>query len=179
MKSLSRMLSLVALVALSACTTAPKTEAGRTDIRDAAASALANAKRTDPTLATVLRDAAGYAVFPSVGKGAVGVGAAYGKGVLYEGGRFIGYCDLTQGSVGVQLGGQSYTEIISFRTTDALNRFKGGNFSFDTQASAVALKSGASANARYTNDVTVFTMDEKGLMFEAAIAGQKFTYQPD
>jgi lipid-binding SYLF domain-containing protein len=169
--------ALVLSCALTACTTAPKSEEGKADKRDEAAAALAKAERNDPTLSPVLRDAKGYAVFPTVGKGAVGVGGAYGKGVLYEAGVFTGYCDLTQASIGLQLGGQAYTEIIVFSTADALTRFKTGNFAFDAQATAVALKSGAGANAKYSNGVAVFTMDESGLMFEASIGGQKFSYQ--
>ncbi|MEK6702142.1 MAG: YSC84-related protein [Planctomycetota bacterium] len=170
--------TLVFALTLAACSTAPKTEGGKADKRDEAAAALAKAERNDPTLSPVLRDAKGYAVFPTVGKGAVGVGGAYGKGVLYESGTFVGYCDLTQATIGLQLGGQSYTEIICFSTTEALNRFKSGNFSFDAQATAVALKAGAGTNVKYSNGVAVFTMDEAGLMFEASVGGQKFSYQP-
>ncbi len=137
------------------------------------------AERNDPTLTPVLRDAKGYAVFPTVGKGAAGVRGAYVKGVLYEGGAFTGYCDLTQASIGLQLGGQAYSEIICFSTADALTQFKAGNFAFDAQATAVALKSGAGANAKYSKGVAVFTMDESGLMFEASIGGQKFSYQAE
>ena len=133
---------------LAACTTAPKSEAGKTDIRERASATLAKAERNDPTLSPVLRAAKGYAVFPTIGKGAAVLGGAYGKGVLYEGGAFAGYCDLSQGSIGFQLGGQAYSEIIAFATTDALALFKTGNFAFDAQATAVALKSGAGANAR-------------------------------
>lgn len=164
-------------LALAACTTAPKSEEGKADIRAEASSALDKAQRNDTTLTPVLRDAKGYAVFPNVGKGAIGVGGAYGKGVLYENGVFTGYCDLTQASIGLQLGGQSYTEIISFSTPDALSLFKTGNFAFDAQATAVALKSGAGANAKYSKGVAVFTMNEAGLMYEASIGGQKFSYQ--
>jgi len=164
-------------LALAACTTAPKSDAGKVDKRDEAEVALAKAERNDPTLTPVLHAAKGYAVFPTIGKGAVGVGGAYGKGVLYEDGVFTGYCDLLQGSIGFQLGGQAYSEIVCFSTADALARFKSGNFAFDAQATAVALKSGAGANAKYANGVAVFTMDESGLMFDASIGGQKFTYE--
>ena len=164
-------------LALAACTTAPKSDAGKVDKRDEAEVALAKAERNDPTLTPVLHAAKGYAVFPTIGKGAVGVGGAYGKGVLYECGKFTGYCDLSQGSIGLQLGGQAYSEIICFSTADALTLFKTGNFAFDAQATAVALKSGAGANAKYSNGVAVFTMDESGLMFEASIGGQKFSFQ--
>lgn len=151
---------------------------GRAEVREDASDAIARAQRADSTLAKVMDDAAGYAVFPSIGKGAVGVGGAYGHGVLYQNGVPVGYCDLSQATVGVQLGGQKYTEIICFETSGAVQRFKQGNFQFDAQATAVALKSGAGANAKYRDNVQVFTTDEKGLMFEAAIGGQKFSYEP-
>lgn len=162
---------------LSACSTAPKSAEGKANIEQDAAMVLTKARRTDPTMSRIFDDAAGYAVFPSVGKGAVGIGGAYGKGVLYDDGRAVGYCDLTQGSIGFQLGGQSYSEIIAFETYPAMQKFKEGNLRFDAQATAVALKSGAGANAKFTDGVAVFTMDEAGLMFEASIGGQKFSYQ--
>lgn len=168
---------LLAAGALAACSTAPKTETGRTNIRADAQTALEKAERNDVSLAQLLRDASGYAIFPSVGKGAVGVGGAYGRGVLYEKGAFVGYCDLTQASIGFQLGGQAYTEIIAFQTPEALSKFKSGNFAFDAQATAVALKSGAGANAKYANGVAVFTMNEAGLMYEASLGGQKFSFE--
>jgi lipid-binding SYLF domain-containing protein len=172
------ILALFTSLALAGCSTAPKSEQGKTDIRDKAAATLATAESNDPTLTPIIHDAKGYAVFPSVGKGAVGVGGAYGKGVLYEGGEFSGYCDLSQASIGLQLGGQSYSEIIAFSTDDALKNFKTGNLAFDAQATAVALKKGAGSNAKYSKGVAVFTMAESGLMFEASVGGQKFSYQP-
>jgi len=170
--------SMLVLFGLIGCATAPKSAEGKADLEKKADAALATAKKDDPSVAKVFDDAGGYAVFPTVGKGAVGVGGAYGKGVLYEKGIPVGYCDLSQASIGFQLGGQGYTEIIAFETPDAVNRFKGGHFAFDAQATAVALKSGAGANAKYSNGVAVFTMDEAGLMYEASIGGQKFDYQP-
>ena len=86
-------------------------------------------------------------------------------------------CDLSQASIGAQLGGQDYTEIICFETRQAVETFKQGHFGFDAQATAVALKSGAGANAKFTDGVAVFTMDAAGLMAEAAVGGQKFSYQ--
>ncbi len=169
---------LVTMLTLTGCTTAPRTETDRTVLRVEADAALAKAQANDPTLKLPIQNALAYAVFPTVGKGAVGIGGAYGKGVLYEGGVITGYCDVSQGSIGFQLGGQSYTEIILFSTQDAVSRFKSGNFAFDAQASAVALKSGAGANAKYASGVAVFTMDEAGLMYEASIGGQKFSYIP-
>ena len=178
LRALSLFLAATATsVVLISCSTAPRTAEKREDIREDSNDALVKAKASDPSMARVFDDAHGSAVFPKISKGAVGVGGAYGKGVLFQDGRMIGYCDVSQASIGLQLGGQSYTEIICFEDKESFELFKTGNFAFDAQATAVALKSGAGANAKYSNGVAVFTMDETGLMFEAAIGGQKFTYQ--
>ena len=159
------------------CSPAPKSMESKAEIEIEADTALAKAKRNDSSLTKLLNDAAGYAVFPTVGKGAIWVGGAYGKGILYENGQAVGYCDLTQATIGLQLGGQAYTEIIAFQTQNDVDYFKTGNFAFDAQATAVAIKADAAANANYKNGVVVFTMDAAGLMFEASVGGQKFGYQ--
>lgn len=163
---------------LFGCSTTPETAGARLDLSSKVRTAVDRAKAEDPGLSRFFNGAAGYAVFPTVGKAAIGVGGAYGRGQLFEDGVLAGYCTLTQASVGLALGGQAYTELIFFETDVALNKFKSGNFAFAAQASAVALKSGASANAKYADGVAVFTMTEEGLMFEASIGGQKFSYEP-
>jgi lipid-binding SYLF domain-containing protein len=177
-----KLFSLVSLAAIAmmaiGCSTAPKSEGGKVDLDNDVAKAMANFRKADPGIDSFLSRAQGYAIFPSVGKGAVGVGGAYGKGEVYELGRKIGYCDLSQASIGLALGGQAYSELIVFENQAALDKFKSGNFAFSAQASAVALKSGATANAKYTDGVAVFTTGEAGLMYEASIGGQKFSYQP-
>lgn len=135
-------------------------------------------KKADPGISKFLASAAGYAVFPTVAKGAVGVGGAHGSGVLFEKGNPIGKASLTQVTVGLQLGGQSYSEIIFFQTAAALTDFKKGRFALAAQASAVALAAGASADAKYQNGVAVFTAAKGGLMYEASVGGQKFKYEP-
>jgi lipid-binding SYLF domain-containing protein len=172
------LLVAVGAVLLTGCSTAPTSAAKQEQLASKTQTAIEAAKKTDPGLQKFFDTAAGYAVFPSVGKGGVGVGGAFGRGMLYEGGAPVGYCTLTQASIGLQLGGQAYTELIFFETKEALDRFKSGNFAFAAQVSAVALKSGASANAKYANGVAVFTMGEQGLMYEASVGGQKFSYQP-
>jgi lipid-binding SYLF domain-containing protein len=175
---LSCVFVAVVLFLVAGCSTAPKSAEGRAKLNTKVQNAHDSALRADPGLKKFFDEAAGYAVFPTVGKGAIGVGGAYGKGELYESGQLKGYCTLTQASIGLALGGQAYTELIFFETQAALDRFKTGNFAFAAQASAVALKSGASANAKYTDGVAVFTMGEAGLMYEASIGGQKFSYKP-
>ena len=121
----------------------------------------------------------GYAIFPNVGKGAVGVGGAAGNGVVYEQGNMIGMAKMKQVSVGFQFGGQAYREVIFFENKEALDRFKGDNFEFAAQVSAVAAASGASADAKYREGVLVFTQEKKGLMYEASVGGQKFSFTPN
>lgn len=169
--------TLCTIAFLSACATAPKTSSERARLESNARSILMSAQESDPSLKSRLAKSAGYAVFPKVGKGGIGIGGAYGRGVLFENGEIVGYCDLTQATIGFQLGGQTYAEIIAFETARAVKEFKSNRFQFSAQATAVALKSGVGANAKYENGVAVFTMDESGLMYEAAIGGQKFDYQ--
>jgi lipid-binding SYLF domain-containing protein len=171
-------LAAVAGLFLSGCSTAPKSEAKRENLETEAQTAISVAKNADPGLQKFFDTAAGYAVFPNIGKAAWIVGGAYGKGVLYENGQPVGYCDMTQASVGLAWGGQAYTEIIFFETPEALNKFKAGQLTLAAQASAVAVTLGASANAKYANGVLVFTRGLKGVMVEASIGGQKFSYQP-
>jgi lipid-binding SYLF domain-containing protein len=170
-------IGLMGLLVLGACSTAPSTPADKTDLRNSSADAVNQAQHNDPSMQKLIADSAGYAVFPSIGKGAIGVGGAYGKGDVYQNGSVVGYCDMTQGSIGLQLGGQDYTEILIFQTPDAVERFKSGNFRFDAQATAVAIQSGAGADAKFADGVAVFTMNEAGLMYEASVGGQKFSYQ--
>ena len=123
------------------------------------------------------RDAHGYAVFPSVGKGAIGVGGARGKGLVYERGTLIGKTTLTAVTVGFQLGGQAFREVIFFKDKTALDDFTRGNFEFGAGVSAVALKAGASANLAYNKGVAVMTATKGGLMYEASVGGQKFSFE--
>jgi lipid-binding SYLF domain-containing protein len=132
----------------------------------------------DPSLNAFLQSSYGYALFPHAGKAGLVVGGAYGRGVVYERGQFAGYSDITQGSVGVQAGGQSFSELLVFENKAALDRFRAGQLSFAAGASAVVLKSGAATNARFVDGVAVVVSPIGGAMVEAAIGGQQFTYQP-
>lgn len=176
-KSAALLTALITLLAVNACSTAPRSSEAKAELRHDSAYALSQAQKNDSTLTEFIKRSAGYAVFPEIGKGAIGIGGAYGKGDLYQAGVVVGYCDITQASIGFQLGGQAYTEILVFEDNAAVERFKNGNFRFDAQATAVALKSGAGANAKFANGVAVFTMDEAGLMYEASVGGQKFKYR--
>lgn len=140
--------------------------------------AIAAFKATDPELKTFFDKAHGYAVFPSVGKAGMGIGGAYGKGVVYEQGEEIGSTTLKHISMGFEFGGESYREIIFFQDKKTLDDFKQGNYELGAQASAVAIKKGASKNADFDKGVAVFTQTKGGLMFDASVGGQKFTFEP-
>ena len=142
------------------------------------AKAIAEFKKADSGIAKVFETAHGYAIFPSVGKGAIGIGGAHGNGYVYEGGHLIGHTTLTQVTVGFQFGGQAYREVIFFRDKTALDDFKRGNFELSAQASAVAVKPGVSADLAYNGGVAIVTMAKGGLMYEASVGGQKFSYKP-
>jgi lipid-binding SYLF domain-containing protein len=135
-------------------------------------------KTTDPDMELFFDNAHGFAIFPSVGKAGMGIGGAYGKGVVFEKGKEIGTATLKQLSMGFEFGGENYREIIFFQDEETLNDFKKGNYELDAQASAVALKKGASKDADFDEGVAVFTQTKGGLMFDASIGGQKFTFEP-
>ena len=140
----------------------------------------------------------GYAVFPTIGKGGIGIGGAHGSGRVYAKGAHVGDTSMTQITIGLQLGGQAYSEIIFFQDKRAFDEFASGNFEFGAQATAVAVTAGASAQAStagtsagastspgsattsggYQKGMAVFTVAKGGLMYEATVGGQKFSYKP-
>ncbi|EED36586.1 conserved hypothetical protein [Luminiphilus syltensis NOR5-1B] len=139
-----------------------------------------------------------YALFPTIGKGGIGIGGAYGKGRVYEQGTYIGDASMSQLSIGLQFGGQAYSMVIFFEDERALTEFTSGNFEFGAQASAVALTAGVSAEATtgggvsatasggkndasqiqtgYRKGMATFTVAKGGAMYEATLGGQKFKY---
>ena len=162
---------------LGSCATAPATREDKTALVAAATSRLQQMRTVDPALEVLLQKGYGYAMFPNVDKGGLGVGGAYGRGVVYERGQPIGYSALTQGTVGAQAGGQSSSELLVFETKAALDRFTAGQFGFTADASAVVLTSGAATQANFVDGVAVVVQPLSGVMIEAAIGGQQFTYQ--
>lgn len=141
------------------------------------AEVIANFKNNYPNLKAYFEKAYGYAVFPTVTKGAIGIGAAHGNGEVYEKEILIGTTSLTQVTIGAQFGGQSYSEIIFFKDKETLDDFKAGNYKLGAQASAVAATAGVSKDADYNEGVAVFTLSKNGLMYEASIGGQKFSFK--
>ena len=138
--------------------------------------ALNNFKKIS-SLKPYFKKARGYAVFPNIGKGGFGIGGARGKGEVFEKGNVIGSTILTQVSIGFQLGGQAFSQIIFFKDKKSLDRFTEGNFEFGASASAALITEGANASADYSDGVAVLTFSKGGLMYEASIGGQKFSYE--
>lgn len=139
---------------------------------------IARFKAKDPGLARVFAQSRGYAVFPTVGKGGIGIGGARGKGYVYERGRLIGRSTLTQVSIGLQLGGQAYSEVVFLKDAAAMESFRSGKLKLDAQASAVALTARAAADLAWRDGVAIVTMAKGGLMYEASVGGQKFSFRP-
>jgi lipid-binding SYLF domain-containing protein len=158
-----------------------------------------NVFKQSPQVQPYFKKAYGYAVFPTVGKGGLGIGGAYGKGQVYRGGKVTGITKLVKVSIGFQAGGQAFSQIIFFQDKRAYDEFTSGEFAFDAQASAVAITAGAQAQAgstgatagasagpktgayaetNYYKGMAIFVHAKGGLMYEAAIAGQKFSFEP-
>lgn len=142
-------------------------------------------RKADPTLARYFRQSAGFVVFPKVSKGAAGIGGAGGRGAVFLPGKkdhdhihAVGIAKLSQFTVGVQLGGQTFREIIFFEDQRALDNFKYGGMKLAAAASAIVAADGAAASAAYENGVAIFTMPLGGLMFEASIGGQVMKFRP-
>ncbi len=166
------MLCLLVLVA------APAALAGDDTLVADSRATIQTFRKKDANIEKFFGSAVGYAVFPTIAKGGFVVGGAGGEGILFVGGHPVGKSSVGQASVGFQLGGQTYSEIIFFENAATLNAFKKGNFALAAQASAVALSAGAAASANYENGVAIFTATKTGLMYEASVGGQKFGFTP-
>lgn len=139
---------------------------------------LARMVAKDPGIKRFLKDAYGYVVFPTVSQGAFIVGGSYGEGGAFQGGEMVARCSIAKGSVGFQIGGQAYSEVIFFKTRPYFDTFLAGDFTFNTGVSAVAVTAGATANVSYNEGVAVFTLPKGGLIASAAVGGQNFDCHP-
>jgi lipid-binding SYLF domain-containing protein len=184
MKSMARecmsgLAVLLAAIAVAGCATAPpKTEAKRSALQDQAEATLRSMEAKDPTLAPTVSAAYGYAVFPTVTQGGAIVGGATGRGVAYQQGRMVGYVELNQASLGAQLGGRTFSELLVFNDPSAFSNLQSGNFAFGADASADAVTAGAAASARFEKGVAAFVMPQGGLMANLSLNGQKLSYTP-
>jgi len=143
-----------------------------------ATTAMSEMNREDPGLDELTKKAYGYALFPEIAKGGLVFGGGYGRGVVYEEGQLVGYADLSQASFGLQMGGQTFSEVIVFENKAALDLLKQGRVEFAADASAVILKTGAASNARFVDGFAVFVRPIGGAMVEATVGGQQVTFVP-
>ncbi|MFO7719116.1 MAG: lipid-binding SYLF domain-containing protein [Gillisia sp.] len=131
-----------------------------------------------PNMSELFSTSKGYAIFPNVGKGAYIVGGASGNGTVYENQRMVGYADLKQLDIGLQLGGKAFIEVLFFQTQAALDEFKGGSFQLSGNVSAVILEEGASKTVEFSNGIAVVTMPKAGAMAGISVGGQRFEFFP-
>ena len=177
MKTVQRIAGTLLLMLLMAGCTGWDPDESEKAVREAQET-ITRFKKADSSLQAFFDQAYAYVVFPNIGKGAMVVGGAYGKGKVFRGGHIIGSATMTQVTLGAQLGGQSYSELIFFKDEKSFDRFRSNELEFDAQVSAIAATYGAAAKANYHKGVAVFVMPKAGLMFEASIGGQAFTFTP-
>ena len=178
-RTIARATSATLMVALlMGCTTVPPTTEERDELVQRAEAERQEWKKIDPDMEAFVQKRYGFAFFPEVTKGGLVFGGAYGRGVVYEQGTHVGYADLTEGSFGLQIGGQTFSELIVFQDKYAFERFKRNAVDFGAQASAIVARSSASTNAPFVDGIAVFVRPLSGAMAEASIGGQRFTYAP-
>lgn len=175
----SAFLTFVAAAALALAGCESATPSDPQVYNDQAKLTLEQMEHTDAGLQGALSNAYGYVLFPDVGKAAVGIGGANGRGVVYEEGRPIGYATLTQGSVGLQLGGETYAELIIFKSSDAMASFRNGDLTLGADASATILKDGAGAALQFKHGTAVLVQPKGGLMAGVSINGQTIHFVRD
>ncbi len=171
-------LGIAGVTAMTACATAPKSQEDRTALVQQAETTLQAMRNRDMNLNALLEQSAGFVVFPNVGKGGFVAGAAHGRGILYENGQPTGFVQLSQASLGAQIGAQTFAELVVFQNRAAVERLKAGKFELGANASAVALTAGAAASTNFVNGVAVFVMPRGGVMAELSISGQRLQFVP-
>jgi lipid-binding SYLF domain-containing protein len=170
----------VAALAIVGCeTNSPNSAANNVDLNNRARMALEQMTAQDPHLQDVINNSVGYVIFPEVGQAAVGVGGASGQGVVYRSGQPIGSARIDQVSLGPDIGGQTYSELIVFKDEKAMGRLMNDSLEFGAQAHATAVKAGAAAATEFAEGYAVFLLPKGGLEVGASISGQKFHFHPN
>jgi lipid-binding SYLF domain-containing protein len=178
MRTVKLLMILAVCILYSGCATVPKTAESKAVLSTEVREAVAKFKIKDPSIQGFFDRSYGYAVLPKVFKGAFWVGGASGKGEVYEQGGMVGYCSMSQATLGFSFGGEFFREIIFFRDKQDLDKFRSQEFTFSAQVTGVALTAGAAAKADYKAGMAVFVMTDTGLMVDASLGGQKFSYVP-
>ncbi len=174
--SLTRTIALLAAL-FAGCATAPATRAEKESLQTSARATLDEMIARNPAIQDTIRNTPGYAVFPSIGKGGVLVGGAHGQGILYEHGVPTGYVSVEQASIGAQLGGETFAELLVLRTPEQITDIKAGRFTAGANLGVVVLKESASTQTNFNPNASVFVMPRGGLMVDVSVNGQRIKYQ--
>jgi lipid-binding SYLF domain-containing protein len=164
------------LLLMGGCSTVPKTDEKKAVLSADVDNALALFKAKDPGISRFFENSYAYAVLPKVFKGGIWLGGAGGRGEVFEQKKMIGYCRMSQATLGVTFGGEYFREIVFFRDKEDFDKFKTGEYTFSAQVTGVALSAGAAAKADYKAGMAVFVLSDVGLMVDASLGGQKFNY---
>jgi lipid-binding SYLF domain-containing protein len=178
MKTMKRIFQTTTRIALLIMALSPAFTARAEDLKAKSAEAVQNFKSADPGLTKFFEQSAGYAILPGVGEGGFIIGGEHGDGLLYAKDKLIGKVKMSEISVGAQVGGGSFAEVIFFETEAALNEFKKAKWEMSAKAKASVAASGVAENAKYEQGVAVFTLPKSGAMVAAAVGGQKFKFEP-
>ncbi len=173
-KNLSIVGLLLLFVTFTSC--GPGKNGTADDLMTDATKAKAAMVQADANIQELFNSSAGYAIFPNVGKGAYIIGGASGNGVVYQNGTMIGYSNLKQVDVGLQVGGEAYREVLFFETQEDLNDFKDGEYELSGNATAVIIEKGKSKTIKFQDGIAVATMPKAGAMVGVSVAGQRFGY---
>jgi lipid-binding SYLF domain-containing protein len=172
-----RILTVAFSVFVLSCAGTPKNTAQRNALKSDAHETIATMTADDPSLRPLLDRAAGYVVFPVVKQGGFVVGGSSGRGVVFERGQPIGFAELSQASVGAQIGGQKFSEIVVLEDQNALDRVKQSKMAVGGQASAVAIRAGAASSARFDSGTAVFVKPIGGAMINVSLTGQQIKFK--
>lgn len=176
METRTIVIGMLLLMFFCGCATVPETAESRAVMSSEVREAISIFKAKDPSIKSFFDKSYGYAVLPKVLKGGFWVGGAGGKGEVFEQKKMVGYCRMSQATLGFSFGGEYFREIIFFRDKEDLDNFKSGDFTFSAQVTGVALSAGAAAKADYKSGMAVFVLTDVGLMVDASLGGQKFKY---
>jgi lipid-binding SYLF domain-containing protein len=174
--SVTRTIALLAAL-FAGCATAPATHAEKQNLQTSARATLDEMITRNPAIQDTIRNVPAYAVFPSIGKGGVLVGGAYGQGILYENGVPTGYVSVEQASIGAQLGGQTFAELLVLRTPDQVSDVRAGRFTAGAHLGVVVLTSAAGTGTNFNPNASVFVLPRGGLMVDVSVSGQRIKYQ--
>ena len=162
----------VMLAAPAGAETAAEINAGVEAARD-------NCAADVPGCETAAERAQGMLVFPKVTKGAIGVGGAYGEGALIVDDRTAGYYSTAAASIGLQLGGETFSQIIMFMTPQALESFRNSSgWEVGANAKVTMIDQGKAADINAViadSPVLAFVFGQQGLMGDLSVEGAKIT----